>query len=432
MTFTADRQTADDLNLLGRFKPGSVQSLFGKVVTAGAERVLEAMFARPLGTPAAINARSAIFRYFHEHELTLPFDREAIGLIEDYLRSPAPSALVASAVDILRLKLTATVLKDEQYHRLYEGFKTTVEMLATLDRFLASIDLEQVQSARSILHDKRLSWIDGVHARHPLSWLEFARLDRLVRGALREEMLALLELVHQLDVYIAVSGVARERDLSYGEALDADRNLLSAAALWHPGVRKAVPNSLSVDGQTNTIFLTGANMAGKSTLMKAVGIAVYLAHMGFPVAARDLRFSVLDGLHSSINVADNLQGYSHFYAEVMRVKGVAQEVAAGRRLLVIFDELFKGTNVKDASDATLAVTTAFSQYRDCFFIVSTHIVEVGEALRPLGNFRFLYLPTVMEGRVPRYPYIVETGISSDRQGMTLIENEGILRLLGAT
>ena len=111
---------------------------------------------------------------------------------------------------------------------------------------------------------------------------------------------------------------------------------------------------------------------------------------------------------------------------------VAQEVAAGRRLLVIFDELFKGTNVKDASDATLAVTTAFSQYRDCFFIVSTHIVEVGEALRPLGNFRFLYLPTVMEGRVPRYPYIVETGISSDRQGMTLIENEGILRLLGAT
>jgi len=47
-------------------------------------------------------------------------------------------------------------------------------------------------------------------------------------------------------------------------------------------------------------------------------------------------------------------------------------------LIVIFDELFKGTNVKDAYDATLAVTEAFSKYRNCFFIISTHIIEVGE------------------------------------------------------
>ncbi len=47
-------------------------------------------------------------------------------------------------------------------------------------------------------------------------------------------------------------------------------------------------------------------MAGKSTLMKSFGIAVYLAHIGFPVAAKDMQFSVRDGLYSSINVADNL------------------------------------------------------------------------------------------------------------------------------
>jgi len=427
MTFTADRQTTEDLNLLGRFKPGSIQSMFGKVVTAGAERVLDAMFARPLGNAAAINERSAVFRYFQQRELSFPFDRESIGLAEDYLRTPA-----SSVVDILRFKLTAAVLKDERYDRLVEGFKTTVDMLTKLDRFLASIDLELVQAGRGVLSDKRLAWVAEMHTQPPLTGLAFARLDRRLRGVLREQMLALLDLIHQLDVYIAVSGVARERDLSYAEALGAERNLLSASALWHPGVKKAVPNPVSLDGQTNTIFLTGANMAGKSTLMKALGIAVYLAHMGFPVAARDLRFSVLDGLYSSINVADNLQGYSHFYSEVMRVKAVAQEVADGRRLLVIFDELFKGTNVKDASDATLAVTTAFSHYRDCFFVISTHIVEVGEALESLGNFRFLYLPTVMEGRVPRYPYALETGISADRQGMTLIENEGILALLEAT
>jgi DNA mismatch repair ATPase MutS len=188
---------------------------------------------------------------------------------------------------------------------------------------------------------------------------------------------------------------------------------------------------LSLDKEKNMLFLTGANMAGKSTFMKAFGIAVYLAHMGFPVAAADMRFSVLDGLYSSINVPDDLNmGYSHFYAEVLRVKTVAQEVAKGSNLVVLFDELFKGTNVKDAYDATLSVTEALSAYRNCFFIISTHIIEVGHALSGrCGNVQFSFLPTVLEGHMPRYTYRLSEGITSDRQGMMIIANEGILEML---
>lgn len=172
-------------------------------------------------------------------------------------------------------------------------------------------------------------------------------------------------------------------------------------------------------------------MAGKSTLMKSFGIAVYLSHMGFPVAASHMDFSVKDGLYSSINVPDNLNmGYSHFYAEVLRVKTVAQQVAADKDLVVIFDELFKGTNVKDAYDATLAITEAFSENRNCFFVISTHIIEVGESLRKhCSNFRFTYLPTVMDGLIPRYPYRLTEGITTDRHGMIIIENEGILDII---
>jgi DNA mismatch repair ATPase MutS len=177
------------------------------------------------------------------------------------------------------------------------------------------------------------------------------------------------------------------------------------------------------------VFLTGANMAGKSTFMKSFGIAVYMAHMGFPVAAAALDFSVRDGLYSSINVADNLaQGYSHFYAEVLRVKTVAEAVSSGKYLIVLFDELFKGTNVKDAYDATLACTRSFSDYRNSCFIISTHIIEVGEALSA-GAIQFSYLPTVMEGHIPRYTYRLAEGITNDRHGMMIIENEKILELL---
>jgi DNA mismatch repair protein MutS len=142
-------------------------------------------------------------------------------------------------------------------------------------------------------------------------------------------------------------------------------------------------------------------------------------------------FSVKEGLYSSINVPDSLKmGLSHFYAEVLRVKRVAEEVASGKDLAIIFDELFKGTNVKDAYDGTLSVTRAFARYSNCFFIVSTHIIEVGGALRESAdNIQLAYLPTVMDGNLPRYTYRLTEGISSDRQGMMIIANEGILDML---
>lgn len=144
-----------------------------------------------------------------------------------------------------------------------------------------------------------------------------------------------------------------------------------------------------------------------------------------------MEFSVREGIYSSINVADNISlGYSHFYAEVVRVKNAAVATASGKHLLLMFDELFKGTNVKDAYDGTLAVTEAFAEYRNCLFIVSTHIIEVGEALKGTSNIQFNFMPTLLENGVPRYTYKLEKGITEDRQGMMIIRNEGILEMIG--
>lgn len=149
-------------------------------------------------------------------------------------------------------------------------------------------------------------------------------------------------------------------------------------------------------------------MAGKSTLMKAFAIAVYLAHMGFPVPAKGMKFTPYDGIYTSINVPDDLnKGYSHFYAEVLRVKKVAQSISSNKELLVIMDELFKGTNVKDAYDGTVAIVDAFSKRKGAF-IIATHIMEAGETLRENNNKLFFkFLPTILEERVPTYPYILE-------------------------
>jgi DNA mismatch repair ATPase MutS len=290
----------------------------------------------------------------------------------------------------------------------------------------------QAKAAMAVLEDRRLAAVLNDNRREDWTLLTVARHDHLLRTRLRSELETVRSVLSELDVYIGVGNLARANGWGYAKALPPADNIVWIEGLRHPAVSNAVGNSVVLGKDTNMLFLTGANMAGKSTFMKAFGVSVYLAHMGFPVAATEMAFSVRDGLFSSINVADDLsQGHSHFYAEVLRVKKVAQAVAEGKRLVVLFDELFKGTNVKDAYDGTLAVTDAFSRYRRCAFIISTHIVEAGEALRKRrDNLRFAYLPTVLENGRPRYPYILQEGIAADRVGMMIIENEGILDIIG--
>lgn len=434
--FIADKQTTDDLNLLGKYKPHSIYSLFSKVKTKGGEWLLDAMFQHPLTDPDSINRRCSIFRYFQERKWVFPLDGIVFGVAEEYLGGGTSSGLLQAAISVMRKKMMAIFLRDERYGALCKGLQATIGVLKKMTAFSKGLNVppdspyyDQAEKLRKILSDHRLNWMLH-HQETELSMLTVTRLDYLLRHTLRHEMESLLACIYEIDVYISVSNVARERGLSYASAIPATGSVLKAAALWHPALEKPVANPIALHNDSNLLFLTGANMAGKSTFMKSLGIAVYLAHMGFPVAARNMQFSVRDGLYSSINVADNLNlGYSHFYAEVLRVKNAAEQVSQGRNMVVIFDELFKGTNVKDAYDATLSVTAAFSKYRNCVFVISTHIIEVGEVLQSFPNLQFEYMPTIMEGNVPKYPYTLRKGITSDRHGMMIVQNEGILEMI---
>lgn len=435
MSFIADKQTLGDLNLLGKYKPDSMFSLFNQVRTGGGERLLQDMFQHPLQQADQINERSNLFQYFEHQNIEFPFINETFSRVENYLSMGAAGNYPAAVAGMVYRKMLGTFLRDEQFAVIHSGLIAAIGMLNTFRDFLEKIGDSPYEKERLVLKgifsDSRLGWLKEYQQVTQLPLLKVAEYDLLLKHTLRDKVEIILESIYRLDVYTAVSKVSRIRRFSYARALVKENNLVRAAAIWHPGLIKGIANPLSLDQDKNMFFLTGANMAGKSTFMKSFGIAVYMAHMGFPVAAKEMTFSIRDGLYSSINVPDDLNmGYSHFYAEVLRVKKVAEEVSEGKSLIVLCDELFKGTNVKDAYDATLSVTEAFSAYRDCFFMISTHIIEVGESLRKsTANLQFFYLPTIIENNIPKYTYLLEEGITSDRQGMMIIENEGILELL---
>ena len=88
---------------------------------------------------------------------------------------------------------------------------------------------------------------------------------------------------------------------------------------------------MALTPQQNFLFLTGANMAGKSTFIKAVGVAAYMAHLGMAVPAKEMRLSFFDGLLSNIQVEDNIvKGESYFFNEVQRIHKTLEKISDGK------------------------------------------------------------------------------------------------------
>lgn len=437
MSFGIDKQTLDELNLLGKFRSGSVYNQFSHVKTRGGEQLLDKMFRGPMDDVTKINERTSIFQFFQKEQFSFPFDAQQVSLMREYLDSGVGKNLGFVFINTLTKRMLSNLTRDDRYKKNIQGLQAVIVVMSKCYAFLQTMPpvpaayAQRVNAIKNILADDRIEKLRNIDIYKSLSVNTLIYYNHLLKSKLAVEVEDFLSFIYELDVNINVSTVANNKGFVFARALPAEENILSVTDLRHPCVDKAIGNPLILAAKNNVLFLTGANMAGKSTFMKSVGIGVYLAHIGFPVAAKSMEFSVREGLYSSINVADNISlGYSHFYAEVVRVKQAAEAAASGKRLLLMFDELFKGTNVKDAYDGTLAVTEGFAEYTDCLFIVSTHIIEVGEALKGRSNIKFAYMPTVMEGSRPRYTYKMQEGITEDRQGMMIIRNEGILELIG--
>lgn len=438
MAFITDKQTLDDLGIFGKPGSDSVYSLFNRTCTAGGAALLEEMFNYPLSNAEAMNDRLMAIQRFAIQKINFPYTPDLFGLTEHYLQQTDERTKLTHEHNTIGKKFLHFIQSDADYKLLHKGVLALREIIITTWNFLHSLSPDDASSFTAekisiiaLLHEEPLMGLVHQKKNHTLSHAEVAEFDTVFRFKKRSEIKQILHFIYRLDVYIAVATVAVEKRFCFPKAFSEKSEGLRLTQAWHPLLKNAVPNTITITAEKNIVFLTGANMAGKSTFMKTLGIAVFLAHMGFPVAAEKIEFTVMDGLYTTINLADNLgAGASHFYAEVMRIKKIAKELAIAKNLLVIVDELFRGTNVKDAYEATIAVITSFAKRRASLFVISTHIIEAGEVIKETcTNSQFLYLPTTMNGNVPIYSYQLKQGITNDRHGMVIINNEGILDIL---
>nr|WP_295866692.1 hypothetical protein [uncultured Chitinophaga sp.] len=195
----------------------------------------------------------------------------------------------------------------------------------------------------------------------------------------------------------------------------------------HPMLKKPVRNDLTTDN--HVLLLTGPNMAGKSTILKAVSICVLLAHLGLAVPAESCELPFYDAFLISINVTDDIKsGYSHFMQEIMHLKTVLEQAASGKRCFAVFDELFCGTNIDDAIDITCTTVKGLSQLKGSLFMISTHLYQLDDLL-PRDSFEAYQLEATIEDGVPRHTYVLKKGWSRLKFGKLLFEKEGLNHLL---
>ena len=256
------------------------------------------------------------------------------------------------------------------------------------------------------------------------------RADHALRGPERGRLVRVVDLLAELDALRSMARATVRLNWTFPELLDGEAFLLEGEDLWHPFIEGPVKNPIKLTREEPVVFLTGPNMAGKTTYLRSAALAVLLAQAGMGVPARRLRLIPVEALITSLNPSDNLRaGMSYFLSEVLRVQVAAAALAEGKRAFVLFDEVFKGTNVSDALEASAEVISGFSTAKRSGFLFSSHIVELEAELQSNPKIRFEYFEgRLVEGRA-EYSYRLRPGISDLRLGLQLLREAGIPQLI---
>ncbi|MCR9276865.1 MAG: hypothetical protein NXH85_02730 [Pseudomonadaceae bacterium] len=436
-----DAETQRDLDL---FEPegSSLFSYCDHCRTDAGRRALRQRMETPSSDRAQIAATQQALVFINNNRdcfRNLPSEYVALNT-ERYITSAYPGIHQRGAIEFHIAAFVFWRNDDQFYTKIVRGEAVTRRYIGAMRRLCEAVDqLPEATTAAAgelapLLREaseilKRQGLSDIREDIDPKFHWAALRMDQVLRQSERDGLTRLLTLAAEFDALVSLADVVQKNGLVMPDILEGDTQI-TAQGLVHPLLSSPVPNPVDLHSSQRLLFLTGPNMAGKTTYLRTLATAIYLAHLGMGVPATRLAFAPLQRLMTAISLQDDLSsGVSYFRAEALRMRAIAEAVASGRSTLAVLDEPFKGTNVKDAYDATKRVLHGLAGANNGLFVVTSHLIEISDELKNNENVAFGYFEASEGGDTLTFDFALREGVSTQRLGMRVLKEEGVFELL---
>ena len=324
-------------------------------------------------------------------------------------------------------------------HELLEGYARLLKLIAgntfthpglQNNSGKAREGMHRVMQLSKLLRmfDQRLNMLLG-SILNGLFLFDFIMLHLLERWKRknRQDILEWIELCGWTDAMISLAGFAWNHPAFHmPEILEQSDDFL-AEGLGHPLIphRKRVVNDLEIT-RGKVIVITGANMAGKSTFLRSLGVNLVLSYAGCPVCATTFRSGYMS-LYSSMRTADSLKDEeSYFLAEIRKLQSIVLEMEKARPMVILLDEVLKGTNTTDKKLGSVGLISKSLQYPVRLFI-ATHDLSLGELEREHGGLVVNYcFESYIKDMELSFDYTIRKGIATNMNASFLMKRMGIV------
>jgi hypothetical protein len=289
-----------------------------------------------------------------------------------------------------------------------------------------SASIRKLERLLSVLEQRDKDWFSGV-SRVLLMGTQLCMAVEQCRRAHGQSLKTWLRAWAEFEALNALAAYAYENpDNSFPELADGPA-CLQARELGHPLLKHAtcVNNSVELTLESPFYIVSGSNMSGKSTLLRAIGLNAVLAFAGAPVRGRALRLSGLS-LFASISIVDSLlNGKSKFLAEVDRLRQAIESAVPHRPVLFLVDEIFAGTNSRDRRIAAEAVVRTLVN-RGAVGALSTHDVALTEIAGAPGMRGVnVHMGARAGGNPMDFDYRLKPGVSTEANALAIARLAGV-------